>query len=265
MRKSGLQKQISSIFNETSVPEPDVTTATLPTQQDAVDTTSPEVPPISSSDSVHAAGSKPSLAQRMAAVTTASEAVHTPAVPAMRPKPLTKTPVKTLKPKGAGDVTGQIKKALLGSSAAKMDPRQKKMTIMVGVLSVVFAAVLFVSLGGLGQSSKATTDEPSSAGTSAAVQSENSLQWRSPQPMPEQLRNPMDPVTSKVVSEQSSTGSDQVVVKGIVFSKTRPTAIINDKILAQGESIGGLTVVKISKESVEFEKDGQRWTQPVQR
>ena len=261
MRKSGLQKQISSIFNDASVPVPDATTAMLPAQQGAVDTAS-ATPSVSSSDGVDAAEGKPSLAQRMAGATT--ETVHTPAVPTIRPRPLAKAPAKTLNPKG--QVAGQIKKVLMGSNKAKMDPRQKKMTIMVGVLSVVFAGVLFISLGGLGQSSKTNKDKSSSSETSTQLSSDQkSLQWHSPQPMPEQLRNPMDVMVTKVTNEQGSTRSGELIVKGIVFSKTRPTAIINDKILAQGESFDGVSVVKIDKDSVEFEKNGQRWTQTVQR
>lgn len=245
MKKSGLQKQISSIFNEAPVPVPDGISEPMPTEPDAVDT----------------AAAKPTLAQRMAAAPT--EAIHTAATPAMRPRPVVKKEIKTYQPKPLS----QIKKALAGSNKAKMDPRQKKMTIMVGVLSVVFAGVLFISLGGLGQSSAKAADEKDVPQTSSAVQTgQETLQWHSPQPMPEQLRDPMTPGLKKVgQQEQSTAGSDQVVVKGIVFSKTRPTAIINDQIMAQGESINGITVVTISKEKVEFESNGQRWTQPVQR
>ena len=265
MRKSGLQKQISSIFNDAPIPVSETSAPMLPRQC--------EMSPVSNEecsdgvDQVHMeekVEQKPSLSKRMAVATT--EAVHTPAAPALRPRPLAKAAVKPLAGKSNSDVAGQIKKVLLGSKNAQMDPRQKKMTIMVGALSVVFAAVLFISLGGLGNGKKTSKKASDTPDTTQTVQNEGSaLQWHSPQPMPEQLRNPMDPVVVQAVEEVKTAGSRQMLVRGIVFSKTRPTAIVNDKIVAEGETINGATVIKIDKETVEFEKEGNRWTQPVQR
>ncbi len=263
MRKSGLQKQISSIFNEAPIPVTDAE-PTLP----------PQTAPVEPADTVEEAQTppqtavtdapKPSLAQRMAEAPT--EAIHTPAAPAMRPRPLNRTQSSS-RAKAAAQKSGHLKKTITGSSSGKMDAHQKKMTVMVGVLSLVFATVLFVSLGGLGQSEATAGGNTDTEQTSqTVVDDQTPLQWHSPQPLPETLRNPMKTAPKTVaaeVSDDEPTG--ELVVKGIVFSKTRPTAIVNEKIVAQGETIDGTTVVTISKESVEFEKDGKRWTQSVQR
>lgn len=254
MRKSGLQKQISSIFNEAPVPVTDVE-PTLPLQAAAAETANVSQ---AASQTIMTDAPKPSLTQRMAEAAT--EAVHTPAAPAMRPRPLDRTQAKA-------KASAAVKKT--AAARPKMDAHQKKMTVMVGVLSVVFAVVLFVSLGGLGQSqaSPANRADPGQT-TQATVADAAPLQWQSPRPLPEKLRDPMKAAPKIMTAESSTDGTTQtgeLVVKGIVFSKTRPTALVNDKIVAQGQSVSGTTIVAITKDSVEFEKDGKRWTQTVQR
>ena len=51
------------------------------------------------------------------------------------------------------------------------------------------------------------------------------------------------------------------VVGGIVYTKDNPSAIIDSKLLKEGQMIHGVKIIKIHKAVVEFEKDSQRWTQ----
>lgn len=53
------------------------------------------------------------------------------------------------------------------------------------------------------------------------------------------------------------------VVAGIIRSEDRSSAVIGIKIVREGDIIDGVTVVKISADKVEFEKDNQRWTQGI--
>lgn len=53
------------------------------------------------------------------------------------------------------------------------------------------------------------------------------------------------------------------VVNGILFSEGTPTAVIDGKVLGEGQSIRGIKVVKIRQDSVEFEHAGTRWSQRV--
>ncbi len=53
--------------------------------------------------------------------------------------------------------------------------------------------------------------------------------------------------------------------KGIVFnifySKDNPSAVIRGQTVHEGDKIDDITIVKIHKDKVEFEKNGKRWTQ----
>ena len=55
------------------------------------------------------------------------------------------------------------------------------------------------------------------------------------------------------------------LVRGILYSKTKPSIVIDDKrkIVYEGTTIQGVTIVKIHKDKVEFAKNDQRWTQKV--
>ena len=265
MRKSGLQKQIASIFDDVPVPETDSGPMQLPIQQQAasgIDSNSLEDSSAAQDSMVQQP--KPSLVQRMA--DTQTEIAHTPTVSTMRPKPLPKMQVIPQKKKSQSTVMLKVKKAVCGSEKGKMDPRQKKMTIVVGVLSLLFVGVLVFSLGGLGQSkAKAAGKENSQQELTAQIQQAEPLQWQTPQPLPAQLRDPMKPQVSRSAQDSNVTGDGQMVVRGIVFSKNNPSAIIGEKIVQEGQIFNGAKIIKISKDSVEFEMDKKRWTQQVQR
>lgn len=51
------------------------------------------------------------------------------------------------------------------------------------------------------------------------------------------------------------------VVGGIVYAKDNPSAIIDSKLLKEGQMIHGVKIIKIHEAAVEFEKDSRRWTQ----
>ncbi len=53
-------------------------------------------------------------------------------------------------------------------------------------------------------------------------------------------------------------------VRGIAFSNDRPSAVVGTTIVHEGDVVLGATVVKISRGSVEFEVNGETWTQKVQ-
>ena len=54
------------------------------------------------------------------------------------------------------------------------------------------------------------------------------------------------------------------IVTAISYSEDKPSAVIDSEIVNEGETIHGVKVVKIHKDKVEFEKDGERWGQKVQ-
>jgi hypothetical protein len=52
-------------------------------------------------------------------------------------------------------------------------------------------------------------------------------------------------------------------LKGILYSEDNPSALIGETIVREGDIINGVKVVKINKDTVEFEKDGEKWTQGI--
>lgn len=57
------------------------------------------------------------------------------------------------------------------------------------------------------------------------------------------------------------TTPKEVSLKGILYSEDNPSAIIDGKIVKEGDRINDINVIKIHKDRVEFEKDGVKWTQ----
>lgn len=54
------------------------------------------------------------------------------------------------------------------------------------------------------------------------------------------------------------------LVTGILYSADKPSAIVDRKIVHEGDTIHGVTVVKIFRDKVVFEKKGRGWDQKVQ-
>ncbi len=55
------------------------------------------------------------------------------------------------------------------------------------------------------------------------------------------------------------------LVKGIVYSSEKSSAVVDHKIVHERDTIHGVAVVKIYKDKVEFEKNGKKWEQKVQQ
>jgi len=57
----------------------------------------------------------------------------------------------------------------------------------------------------------------------------------------------------------------EVSLTGIIYSEDNPSAMIDGKIVKEGDIIDGIKVVKINKNDVELEKDGVKWTQRARK
>jgi hypothetical protein len=53
-------------------------------------------------------------------------------------------------------------------------------------------------------------------------------------------------------------------VRGVALSHDRPSAVIGTTIVHEGDTVLGATVARISRAGVEFEVNGETWTQKVQ-
>ncbi len=53
------------------------------------------------------------------------------------------------------------------------------------------------------------------------------------------------------------------VITGIVYAEEKPSAIIDGQIVHEGETIHNVTVAKIHRDKIEFQKNDKRWKQKV--
>jgi len=69
------------------------------------------------------------------------------------------------------------------------------------------------------------------------------------------------------VSPPASKATQKVLISSIVCSVDRASVVIDDRIVYEGDTIGDVTVVKIFKDRVIFEKEATgaplRWTQII--
>jgi len=80
--------------------------------------------------------------------------------------------------------------------------------------------------------------------------------WVKPEPEPEVE-------LEVVVIEPEPEAEPEIVLKGIVYNEDKPSVIIDQKILLEGDTIHGATIIKINPNSVELERNSERWTQDL--
>lgn len=61
----------------------------------------------------------------------------------------------------------------------------------------------------------------------------------------------------------NSKSPQKGAIIGILFNKAAPTALINNSLVHEGDTIGGVKVVQIGPRKIQFEKDGKMWVQGV--
>ena len=114
------------------------------------------------------------------------------------------------------------------------------MTTLIPLLFVILFCVLFkVFYTASPKATMAQTCEPMDTFTSAYEKTN----WHVPTPYPENLRDPMQ-YGSITASQYDIEG---LLVKGIVFSEDKPSAVVNGKIVRQGDVISGATSKKINR------------------
>jgi hypothetical protein len=85
------------------------------------------------------------------------------------------------------------------------------------------------------------------------------INWSAPPVYPTEIRDPM-----LLSTQQFNSKTWKPNLSGIVYNENLKYAIIGTEIVEEGYEINGVKVVKINKDSVEFERDGQKWKQEVQ-
>jgi len=151
-----------------------------------------------------------------------------------------------------------IKDRLLAPKPGVSTSRQITTVVMIPVLFVIMI-VVFTKL--FYKPSTKKTQPAASQTTSVAVASDNKTDWQIPEPYPTDLRDPMQ-FGSSVAAETDTSGA--IDLKGIAYSEDSPFAIIGSQIFREGDKIFDATIIKINRDSVEFEINGARKIQKVQ-
>ncbi len=152
-----------------------------------------------------------------------------------------------------------IKDRLLTPTPGVSKSKHITTVVMIPVLFVIMI-VVFTKL--FYKPSTKKTRPTVSQTTSVAVASDNKTDWQIPEPYPTGLRDPMQ-FGSSVAAETDTSGP--IVLKGIAYSEDNPFAIIGSQIVKEGDKIFDATIIKINPDSVEFEINGARKIQKVQR
>jgi hypothetical protein len=259
-QRSGLHKEISSIFDGVPIPKGD------------------QVPQAPSKSAPKRTGYKEQSSSNTwrlgtsAPQRTSAQAAK-PAGPAKRERP-EQSPAKTTtteQPKADGTaetskqnllqkIWQEIETRFLAPKPGVSPARQKAMVILVPVLFVV---LIFVLLQVLGPAPRGTRGGTENGTVNTVAAGSTKIGWQIPELYPASLRDPMQlPRATTPTAVQSG----QLTVTGILYSEGNPSsssASINGRPVYEGETILGATVVKIYKDSVEFEMSGRTWTQRV--
>ena len=153
---------------------------------------------------------------------------------------------------------------------------QKKQVIILGVLLLVLAVIALRKTVFSGSRADVVLSDDDGTEVSDTPVLASSLKWQPPEPIPDNLRDPMILTLSgspsgesetnqpiRIVTQHDVSKGDLVQIegtsfylKGIVYSEINPSSIItNEGLLHEGDVIHGIQVVKIARNNVEFQKN----------
>jgi outer membrane biosynthesis protein TonB len=158
----------------------------------------------------------------------------------------------------------QIAEKLLTPKPGVSPTKQKVTIIMVPILFIFL--IIFLLKGGVFGTGAHIVDpgiQNEDSGVVSAV-ANNQIDWKIPEPYPTTLRDPMQLGPVKIETDQAESGNlIKLSVKSILYSEDGSSAVIDNRIVHEGERVRGAKVMKINKDTVEFEMNGKTWTQEV--
>lgn len=161
----------------------------------------------------------------------------------------------------------QLKEKLFAPKAGISQTRQKAMVVLVPALAIV---LVFVLTQVVSPPSYSVARDKQKAPATAVGDSCGQIDWKIPAPYPATLRDPMQtgplvPVQAQpLVPQVSEPEAEKLIVRSILHSQNRPSAVIGTQIVHEGDVILGTTIVRIHRDRIEFEKDGKSWTQEIE-
>lgn len=150
--------------------------------------------------------------------------------------------------------------------ASKIKGRIK---IAIIILLSAFLVWKMVNMTGSPSTGGVNVDKGQNIQTQPMVARMPATVWPIPQLYPKDVRDPMEwaakvNTATNTNSAVSNQGSSRLIVRGILYSKDKPRAIIGTDIVNEGDLIRGALIVKIGRKTVEFDMDGKRWVQQVE-
>jgi hypothetical protein len=158
----------------------------------------------------------------------------------------------------------QMKDKLFAPKRRLGTPRQKAMVVLAPVLFIVMVLMLIKAFS-VPSRIMAESGEVKPVNITAA--STRKIDWEIPVAYSTTHRDPMRPgstFTTQTDTERPKTGkTGRPTVRSIVYSEDNPSAVIDGRIVHEGEKVLDATIVKINRDSVEFEVGGKRWKQNI--
>ncbi len=158
----------------------------------------------------------------------------------------------------------RMKTRLVAMKPSVTAARKKAMVVLLPALVIVmvfaFSRVLTTTPQETGAATKMSTP------VTEEGNSDSDIGWQIPQPLSAAMTDPVelpDPEPEPVQDEDQSDSAETLKIRGIVFSKNKPSAVIGNRIVYVGDKIGDVTIVQVNKDSVVFEKAGERWIQKI--
>ncbi|NIP23223.1 MAG: hypothetical protein GWN67_10260 [Phycisphaerae bacterium] len=255
--KAGLQKQVSSIFTGVPIPKEDET------QQPTSPTTKgqPTYGPPS-----HLSGAT-LLPDQLMKSSPKAVPPETPKEEEKKAAPVqAPVEIKSSGPSALQQAIERIKDKLFAPKPGVSAARQKATVVLVPVMFIGMILAFYKVLGG-GSGSGETPGPKVITPSNTTATASSAIDWKIPELYPTTLRDPMlfkKPEVTPTTNDPDKTTTEEIEIKGIIFSEDNPSVIIGIDILHEGETVSGATIVKINRNSVEFEKNGKKWTQKVQ-
>jgi hypothetical protein len=253
-QKSGLHKEISSIFSGVPIPKKNDAEQTHPAATQETPTYGPpshlskkgvEAPPVLRPPVEEVPAESPKPDENAAA----------------SPPPIIK--VKRERPQWLERIQQIITDKLFTPQPGVSPARQKVTVVLVPIMFIGMLLAFYKVLGGgPGKRIEPRVIRPSNAIAASA----GLIDWQIPEVYPATFRDPMQfkvPPPADTNDTQTDNKTQKIDIKGILYSEENPSAIIGTEIVHEGGTVSGATVVKINQDSVEFERDGKRWTQKV--
>lgn len=249
--KAGLHKQVSSIFNGVPIPKEDKTKQSTSTATKEQQTYGPPS---------HLSG----------ATLSPDQLTKSPpkAIPTEKPKEAEKKPaqvqapleIKSSGPSALQQAVQRIKGKLFAPKGGVSPARQKVTVVLVPVMFIGMVLAFYKVLGG-GPDETPGPNVITPSNTITATS--GTIDWKIPELYPTTLRDPMQFKKEEVTPTDTPEKTEEIIIKGIIFSEEDPSVIIGIDILHEGDKVSGATIVKINQNSVEFEMNGKKWTQKV--